>query len=214
MALNFTPVEKLGQANIAGEGHLHYFMDIEAPTAPGEPAIPGGGAWAPTANTTYTFNDVPPGTHTFSVELVNNDHTPLEPPVVATATVTVQTPAPKITILLPQNRSVVPAGDVTITVDVADFSLVDKLGQGNVSGEGHIHYYIDVDAPTTPGEPAMTEAGTFAATSATTYTWRNVAPGTHTFSVELVNNDHTPLSPPVVVKIIVTVSESAGGGGP
>jgi len=197
---------------VPGEGHLHYYMDTEAPTTPGQPAIPSGGEWAQTTNATYTFSDVAPGTHTFAVQLVNNDHTPLIPLVVAEITVTVQTPAPRITIVSPQNRSVVPVGDVTITVDVANFNLVEKLSQANVPGEGHIHYFMDVDAPTTPGQPAVTEAGTYAATAATSYTWHDVAAGTHTFSVELVNNDHTPLITPVVVKITIVVSASSGGG--
>jgi len=212
MALNFNLVEKQGEANVPGEGHLHYYMDTEAPTTPGQPAIPSGGEWAQTTNATYTFSDVAPGTHTFAVQLVNNDHTPLIPLVVAEITVTVQTPAPRITIVSPQNRSVVPVGDVTITVDVANFNLVEKLSQANVPGEGHIHYFMDVDAPTTPGQPAVTEAGTYAATAATSYTWHDVAAGTHTFSVELVNNDHTPLITPVVVKITIVVSASSGGG--
>ncbi len=212
MALNFNLVEKQGEANVPGEGHLHYFLDTEAPTAPGSPAIPPGGSWAHTANTTYTFTNVAPGTHTFSVELVNNDHTPLVPPVVAKATVTVQPPAPRVTILSPQNRSTLPPGDITVTVAVANFNLVDKLGQTNASGEGHIHYFMDVVAPTEPGKPAITAEGTYAETSTTTYTWKNVAAGTHTFSVELVNNDHTPLSSPVVVKVVIVVSESGGGG--
>jgi len=36
-----------------------------------------------------------------------------------------------------------------------------------------------------------------------------VAAGTHTFSAELINNDHTPLVPPVVAKMTVTVSGAA-----
>jgi outer membrane protein assembly factor BamB len=212
MALNFKLVDKLGQANAAGEGHIHYFMDVDAPTDPTKPAVTAAGTYAATSNTSYIWHNVTPGTHTFSVELVNNDHTPLSPPVVAEATVTVQTPAPTVKILLPQNRSTLPPGNVTISVQVANFNLADKLGQANVSGEGHIHYFMDVVAPTEPGKPAVTAAGTYAATSATSYTWMNVAPGTHTFSVELVNNDHTPLRPPVVVKVVVVVSTTAGGG--
>ncbi len=212
MALNFNIVDKQGQANVPGQGHLHYFMDVDAPTTPGVPAIPTSGVWAHVATNTYTFNNVVPGTHTFSVELVNNDHTPLSPPVVAKVTVTVQPPAPTVKILLPQNRSTLAPGNVTISVQVANFNLADKLGQANASGEGHIHYFMDVVAPTEPGKPAVTAAGTYAATSATSYTWMNVAPGTHTFSVELVHNDHTPLSPPVVVKVVVVVSTASGGG--
>jgi hypothetical protein len=212
MALNFRPVEKQGQPAAPGEGHFHYFIDIEPPTAPGIAAAPDEGVWAHTANTTYTFINVMPGTHTFSVELVNNDHTPLNPPVVATATVTVRPPSPRVTVLLPQNRSVLRPGDITVTVSLANFNPVDKLGQANAPGEGHIHYYLDAEAPTEPGKPAVTAPGTYAATSATSYTWKNVTPGTHTFWVQLVNNDHTPLSPPVVIKVVVTVSAAAAGG--
>lgn len=129
----------------------------------------------------------------------------------AAAPVATPTPSgPSITITAPTNGSTVAAGNVTVTVKVANFSLVDKLGQTNVAGQGHIHYFKDVDAPTTAGKPAVTAAGTYAATAATSYTWPNVTAGKHTFSVELINNDHTPLATPVVVKVTVTVSGSAG----
>jgi outer membrane protein assembly factor BamB len=214
MALNFKVVDKQGQASVTGEGHLHYFLDVDAPTAPDKPAIPASGTWAHVAANTYIFNNVAPGTHTVSVELVNNDHTPLSPPVVAKATITVQPPAPAVKILLPQNLSTLPPGNVTISVQASNFELTDNPGQVNVSGQGQIHYFMDVVAPTEPGKPAVTAAGTYAETAATSYTWMNVAPGTHTFSVELVNNDHTPLSPPVVAKVVVVVSTAATGGGP
>ena len=71
---------------------------------------------------------------------------------------------------------------------------------------------MDVVAPTEQGKPAVTAAGTYAPTPATSHTWNNVGIGTHTFSVELVNNDHTPLDPPVVAKVVVVVSTSGGGG--
>jgi outer membrane protein assembly factor BamB len=214
LALNFSLVDKLGTASVAGQGHLHYFMDVDAPTTPGAPAVTAAGTYVPTAKTTNTWKNVAPGKHTFSVELVNNDHTPLNPPVVAKSTVTVIPPQPSITINLPLNRSTLPAGDVTISVKVSNFNLVDKLGQANVAGEGHIHYFLDVVAPTAPGVPAVTAAGTYAATSATSYTWKNLTPGTHILSVELINNDHTPLATPVVAKIVIVISASGTVGGP
>jgi outer membrane protein assembly factor BamB/plastocyanin len=118
--------------------------------------------------------------------------------------------SPMIKIVSPTNGSSVPEGDVTVSVQVLNFNLVDKLSQANIPGEGHIHYFIDADPPTTPGKPAVTNAGTYAATAATSYTWHNVAAGSRKFSVELVNNDHTPLVPPVVDSITITVT---GGGG-
>ena len=56
-------------ANRPGEGHLHFMLDL-APVVVWDKAEP------------YTFADVPAGGHRLTVELVNNDHSPLVPPVV------------------------------------------------------------------------------------------------------------------------------------
>ena len=90
---------------------------------------------------------------------------------------------------------------------MGDFEIVDKLGQAPVDGEGHVHYYINVDEiPTTPGEPAITDdETTYHAEATTAFTWQGVRPGEHTFGVQLVNNDHTPLEPPITDEITVTV---------
>ncbi|MDD1750237.1 MAG: PQQ-binding-like beta-propeller repeat protein [Methanothrix sp.] len=210
---NFKLTDKLGQANVAGEGHIHYFLDVTAPTTQGVPAVTAPGTYVATASTNYTWHDVPAGTHTLSVELVNNDHTPLSSPVVQTITVTADT-NPRITITQPTNGAITRAGSITVNVSVSNLNLVDKLGQVNVPGEGHIHYFLDVTPPTTPGQPAVTGPGTYAATADTTYTWQNVPVGLHTLSVELVNNDHTPLSPAVVTQIqVYAISYTGGLGG-
>lgn len=117
---------------------------------------------------------------------------------------------PTIMIESPEDGASIPPGNVTITVDVSNFELVDKMGQPSATGEGHIHYYMDVDPPTTPGESAITEPGTYFATSDTSYTWTNVSAGTHTFSVQLVNNDHTVIDPAATDTIEVTVEGSEG----
>ena len=66
------PLERAGQqpeANRPGEGHLHLMLDLGSIVV-----------W----NTTepYTFANVPPGEHQLMVEIVNNDHSSLNPPVV------------------------------------------------------------------------------------------------------------------------------------
>ena len=204
---NFNLVEKQGQANAPGEGHLHYYLDIDAPITPGQPAIPASGSWAHTAARTYTFTNVTGGQHKISVELVNNDHTPLVPPVVAIVNFLVlqEIGPPNLVIASPRDGDTMQAGDVTVAVQVNNFNVVSRSGP-NVTREGHIHYFLDVDAPTTPGQPATPPSGAAWGDVATaTFTFANVAPGTHTISVELVNNDHTPLQPPVVQKIAVNV---------
>jgi hypothetical protein len=145
---------------------------------------------------------------------VNNDHTPLNPPVVQKITVTLDN-NPRISITQPQNGAVKKAGSVTISVDVRQFNLVDKLGQASVPGEGHIHYYMDVVPPNTPGAKAIPPSGSvWAASTNTTYTFDNVPVGIHHFYVQLVNNDHTPLSPNVTAEIqIYTITYTGGLGG-
>jgi len=91
---------------------------------------------------------------------------------------------------------------------VLNFNLVDKLDQPNVPGEGHLLFYVlgpgDV-VPTTPGQPAFTAPGTYHPQAATSYTWPDVQPGTYKVAVQVVNNDHTPLSPPAVQAVLVQV---------
>jgi len=216
---NFNVVDKQGQANVTGQGHIHFYLDVAAPTAAGIPAIPTSGTWAHVAALTYTFSNVTPGTHTIAVELVNNDHTPVIPLVVDTITVSVAgapapaAAAPTMSITSPSNGASLPAGNVTVSVAVGNFNVVDKQGKANVLGEGHIHYFLDVAAPTTAGQVAIPSSGTWVHVATTTYTFSNVGAGTHTIAVELVNNDHTPLVPPVVDNITINVTSAGGTGG-
>jgi plastocyanin len=207
---NFTLVNKLGLANAAGQGHIHYFMDVDAPTTAGKPAVTAAGTYAATPDISYTWHNVGGGPHKFSVELVNNDHTPLNPPVVATVNVTVlpEIGPSSLVIVSPRNGATVTPGDVMITVQVSNFNVVDKQGQPSVSHEGHLHYFLDVQAPTTQGQPAIPTSGTWAHVSDTMYTF-TVSIGTHTVYVELVNNDHTPLNPPVVAQVTFNVAGPA-----
>ncbi len=208
---NFNVVDKQGQPNVSGEGHLHFYMDVDAPTTPNVPAVPATGTWAHVSGTFYTFTGVTPGTHTISVQLVNNDHSPVVPLVIVKITVTVvATSVPAVAITSPTGGASVIGTSVTVNAQVTNFNIMDKQGQPIVAGEGHLHFYLDVDAPTTPGVPAVPTSGVWAHVSGTTYTFTNVAPGTHTISVQLVNNDHTPLIPLVIAKITIVVTATGG----
>ena len=202
----FNVVDKQGQPNVAGEGHLHFYLDLAAPTTPGQPAIPLSGAWAHVSGTNYTFHNVTGGQHTISAELVNNDHTPLVPPVVATVNFQVipEIGPAHIVIATPIDGATLAAGNIAITVQVSNFNVVDKQGLPAVAGEGHVHFYLDVIPPSTPGQPAIPASGVWAHVSGTTYTFTNVAAGTHTIYVQLVNNDHTPLTPNVISSVTIT----------
>lgn len=96
------------------------------------------------------------------------------------------------------------AGDVTVTVSINNFSVVDRIGGQNAPGEGHVVYFKDVTPPTLPGLEVVTRPGTYQVSARSWCTWHNVSLDTHTFAVELVNNDNTPLEPPVIDAVDVT----------
>lgn len=111
----------------------------------------------------------------------------------------------QVMITAPMDGAALSEGDVQVSVQVENFDLVDKMGEPKVAGEGHIHYYMDVPVPTIQGKPAVSAPGTYVPTPNTTYTWKNVSAGMHNFSVQLVNNDHTPLDSPLTDKVTITV---------
>jgi len=51
---------------------------------------------------------------------------------------------------------------------------------------------------------AFTAPGTYTASAATSFAWTNLSLGAHILSAELVNNNHTPFQPAVIVSINVT----------
>ena len=117
---------------------------------------------------------------------------------------------PTLTITTPSEGENLDAGDVQVAVETEGFEVVDNLGDAPVEGEGHVHFYIDIDdVPTDPDEPAVTDEGTYHASATKSYTWEDVEPGEHTFAVQLVDNDHTALSPAIVEEVTVTVDGGA-----
>jgi uncharacterized surface protein with fasciclin (FAS1) repeats/plastocyanin len=110
-----------------------------------------------------------------------------------------------VTITSPEEGGSVAAGNVTVSVDVTNFTLVEPTGQPNAPGEGHLHYYLDAPVPTDASKPAIPETGGYVVSTNLSHTWENVTAGEHNLSVQLVNNDHTPLIPLVFETVNVTV---------
>lgn len=100
------------------------------------------------------------------------------------------------TISFEVNPSSMKAGDtIEATVTVENFTLVAPKAQ-NVDGEGHYHIYLDQQtsylvAGQTPTIQVKIPAGT--------------AAGPHTLRINLSNNKHAPLNPPVEDVIDITV---------
>ena len=120
--------------------------------------------------------------------------------------------APGVTITSPKDKATITGSNVTMTIQITNFAITPQSmdmnnvqGMQNKAGSGHIHWFIDVPAPTDTSKKAETAEGTWKMHDDTSYTFTNVQPGTHTLSVELVNNDMTPLSQPVYQTITVMV---------
>ncbi len=107
--------------------------------------------------------------------------------------------APTLSIATPSHNSTVPAGDVPVSVLLAGL----RLAPSGAAGGYHLHYYLDANPPTAAGKPATATVGHWASSAIDSYTWRNVAAGTHILSVQLVRGDDTPLAPAVVDSVTV-----------
>ncbi len=94
---------------------------------------------------------------------------------------------------------------MNILTYVENFRVVDKIGQTNNPGEGHLIYYKDVNPPVVKGEQALTADNTCIISTDRLHTWQNVEPGNHVFWVQLVNNDNTVLEPPAAVNVPIIV---------
>jgi hypothetical protein len=231
----FRLVDKLGSQPGVGEGHIVFYRNVDfMPTAPGAPAVTADGTSKATATPSATWNNIEPSTYVLGAQLVNNDDTPLVPPVTDQVKVTVSasassgepraTPAsnsggggtptagaPAITVTMPKPGSTTSGDRIDVKVQVSGFRLVDKVGQAPQAGEGHIIYYRgqDYDIPTDAGRPATSGGrGSFTAVPSTTtsHSWADVPRGQQTFAVQLVNNDDTPLSPPRQAEVTVSVT--------
>gem|GEM_PF-2238129 len=110
---------------------------------------------------------------------------------------------PSVFIITPPFDGGILEGNVIILVEVTNFTLAPPGGK-NMPGTGHLIYYRDVVPPAMEGTPALTPPGTYGVSSETTFMWNGIFPGTHTFAVQLVNADNTPLDPPMVDAIDVT----------
>lgn len=128
--------------------------------------------------------------------------------VTPTANVTPAAEA-NVTITSPEEGASVAAGNVTVAVNLTNFTLVEPTGQPNAPGEGHLHYYLDAVVPTNASAPAIPETGGYVISTNTSYTWENVTAGAHNLSVQVVNNDHTPIIPLVFDMVNVTVGGNA-----
>jgi hypothetical protein len=98
---------------------------------------------------------------------------------------------PHIAILSPEPDEVL-SDRIEIDIEVSGFIMDgDAIGGPIVPGRGHWHVYLN-------GQLVVIDVGNRAVLQA-------VPQGVHDITLELVNNDHSPLSPRVLDNVIVVV---------
>ena len=111
---------------------------------------------------------------------------------------------PELQIVTPEVGSEFAPGNIIFAVTVHNFVISQKdMGVINRKGEGHLLYYRDEGPPVVPGAPAVT--ATSVVSTDLKYLWKDVREGKHVLSVQLVNNDDTPLDVPVILNISINV---------
>jgi hypothetical protein len=104
---------------------------------------------------------------------------------------------PELNVTAPKNGVVIQSNSVTVNFTTANIKLVPttvsvseagKHPEENKPGEGHVHFVLDLQPLVVweKGDP---------------YTFTNVPAGAHQLMVELVENDHSSLSPRVMQMI-------------
>jgi hypothetical protein len=152
---------------IAGSGYWHMFLD---------------GEWLDgRAVTDFVLEGMAPGEHLFEVVLTGNDL--VETAVRDRMWVTIPADRPNVAVSYPGRDWVMgPAFEVAFAVE--NFTL-DASAMGGENGRHVGHAALLIDGALV----AETAAGTHAVSG--------LLPGAHTLRLELVNNDGTPLEPPV-----------------
>ncbi len=111
----------------------------------------------------------------------------------ALATLATATPvfaAPSLQIISPTENQKVESDKITVSWKLTGFTLVDYANNPrNKFGQGHLHLWLDESAPSAANSTKITTGNS--------YTFENVKSGKHTLVVELQNNDHSSLKPPV-----------------
>lgn len=150
--------------------------------------------------TSALLTNVDPGVHELAAELVNQNHQYIHGTPVSFSLVEIPADAPGIVITNPDDGGSLLSSSVDLEVAIEVLVLDTNLGGANVDGHGHYHVALN-------GGPSMEGAST-------TLTLTDLAPPTTaeaepTITVELVRNDHSSFTVPVLDQVQFTVPSTA-----
>lgn len=100
---------------------------------------------------------------------------------------------PTLTPITPSEGQTIYGDKVPILLSVENFEIVDFAQYSTLkAGQGHVHLWLDDKNPTKESAAKVVDDN---------FTYADVAYGSHTLRAELINNNHTSLTPPVATTI-------------
>ena len=183
-------IGKVGGADVAGEGHFHFFLD--------------GGDYIPVASWTYVLANLKPGKHTLKVQLMQNDHSPrmvngkVDPDSVKEMKFTVKA-VKYFMIDSPKEGESYAEGNLTVKLS-SKLYKIGAVGGAVMAGEGHFHFFVD--------------GGDYIPVASWEHVLSGLKPGKHTLKVQLMQNDHSPrmdygaVEPSSVIEVSFMISPS------
>ena len=103
--------------------------------------------------------------------------------------------------------------DVEVTIATRNFLFAEDNEATPVKNQGRVIYYMDIIPPTGLEGQEFRDKSTSGMIAESSFTWTDVSPGRYFFSVQLVNNDGTPLAPSEIVSADFEVPASFGTAG-
>jgi hypothetical protein len=183
-------------------GHFHVFIDKE-PVAAGQ-TIPKGPGIVHTAENPIYLTGLTDGDHKLAIVLGDGVHRRIGDALVIQ---TIKVTGPTVHLTAP---ATVAAGQpVTVTATVEGVKLVKAADDKSAKdgSTGHLHIFVNKSpvapggAPIASGDPAIIHT----AATTTVIPAALLKAGDNTIWVELGYADHTPFSPEIVDKVVVTV---------
>lgn len=116
-------------------------------------------------------------------------------------------PAATVTIEQPADGATIPGDSVDVMLSATGVEIVPADGEPT-PGRAHHHLFLDADL-TSAGEPIPDETEMqglkHLGTGASSWTFKNVAPGEHRLIAVLARGDHVPLDPWATDTVTFTV---------
>ncbi|MDP2314128.1 MAG: hypothetical protein Q8P41_14595 [Pseudomonadota bacterium] len=160
---------------VEGKGHVHAYLD--------------GVSVGETAESSFTFTDVPSGEHTLEVRLATNDHDEQW----EGSEVSMRTLVPLFSIVSPADGVEVASSHVPLELSLADFTVSAEAAFGEPAfGQGRYEVRVDDQIVDLGVDPAALEVSP-------------LGEGSHTVTVQIVDASGAPLDPPVSDSLSVTI---------